>query len=301
MLVDEVIITVSGGHGGVGKASFFRKGRGPDGGNGGRGGDLYVETTSDLTALNRFSSKTDFSADSGDAGKSNKKSGLGADNMVLLVPVGTDILDLDSGELFSLDKLGEKLLLCEGGLGGLGNADRANSRMTTPIKAQTGLPGKKRKVKLTLKLIADFGLVGVPNVGKSSLLNAITDANAKIGNYPFTTLEPNLGVFSGKVIADIPGLIEGASIGKGLGFRFLKHIEKVPVILHCIAADSLNPKLDYKIIREELKKYNPELLNKREIIIRTKIDVCKPKGLKGINVSVLDDKSLEELKKRLGN
>lgn len=297
MLTDEAVIMVSGGHGGLGKASFFKMGVGPDGGNGGKGGDLYFQTTSDLTALNRFASHTNFSAGSGDNGGSNRKSGLNANDLILLAPMGTDILDLETEELFSLNLQNQAILLCKGGIGGQGNADRANSRMTTPIKAQSGLPGQKRKIRLTLKLIADFGLVGLPNAGKSSLLNALTAANAKIGDYPFTTLEPNLGVFNGKVIADIPGLIEGASTGKGLGFRFLKHIEKVSVILHCVAADSLVPKSDYKIVRDELKKFNSELINKKEVIIRTKCDICKPKGLKGINVSVLDDESLEELKK----
>ena len=139
----------------------------------------------------------------------------------------------------------------------------------------------------------------MPNAGKSSLLNALTKARAKVGSYQFTTLEPNLGVCNGKIIADIPGLIEGASTGKGLGIRFLQHIEKVPVLLHCVAGDSLDPKNDYKIVREELKKYNPELLNKKEIILRTKSDMCKPTKLKGLPVSILDDKSLEELKKLL--
>ncbi|MBI3559245.1 50S ribosome-binding GTPase [Candidatus Gottesmanbacteria bacterium] len=216
--------------------------------------------------------------------------------MTLIVPVGTDLTDLDTGEIFQIEG---KALICKGGMGGLGNADRANSRMTTPLKAQPGLPGQKRRLKLNLKLIADFGLVGLPNAGKTSLLNALTAANAKIGDYLFTTLEPNLGVFRGKIIADIPGLIEGASEGKGLGIRFLKHIEKVSVILHCVAADSTDPVGDYKIVRKELEKYNPELLAKKEIVIRTKWDICKPKGLGGVNVSVLDDDSLRKLKEQI--
>ena len=294
MLIDQVEIVVAGGHGGLGKASFFKKGRGPDGGNGGDGGSVYFETTTDLTALNRYAGKKDFAAPNGENGGSNKKSGLDAKDLTLIIPVGTDLTDLDTGEVFQIEG---KVLICKGGMGGLGNADRANSRMTTPLKAQPGLPGQKRRLKLNLKLIADFGLVGLPNAGKTSLLNALTAANAKIGAYPFTTLEPNLGVYKGKIIADIPGLIEGASEGKGLGIRFLKHIEKVKVILHCVAADSADPVADYKIVREELRKYNPELLNKKEIILRTKCDICKPKNLKGLNISVLDDKSLEELKK----
>lgn len=306
MLIDEAQITVSGGHGGPGKASFFHKGRGPDGGNGGNGGDVYFETTSDLTAMARYASKKSFKAPDGEPGRSNKKAGANADDITLLVPVGTDLIDEETGEVFGLDKLEEKILICRGGEGGLGNADRANARMTTPYKAQPGLPGQERRLKLVLKLIADYGLVGLPNAGKSSLLNALTNASAKVGDYPFTTLEPNLGVSDGKVIADIPGLIEGASKGKGLGDRFLKHIEKVPVILHCIAADSADPRTDYTTIRKELEQYNPALLDKKEIIIMTKSDLGDNPKLKKlakgvITVSVLDDESLQQLKKTLSD
>lgn len=292
MLLDEAEIIVSGGHGGAGKASFFKMGRGPDGGNGGKGGDLYFEPTTDLMALGRYAGKKAFAAQNGENGGSNRKSGLNAPDLTLVVPVGTDLADIDSGEVFEIT---EKTLLCRGGIGGLGNADRANSRMTTPIKSQPGMSGQTRHLMLNLKLIAEFGLIGLPNAGKSSLLNALTAATAKIADYPFTTLEPNLGVLQGRIIADIPGLIEGASAGKGLGVRFLKHVERVRTILHCVAADSENPRADYKIVREELGQYNPELLNKKEIIIRTKCDICKPKGLKGINVSILDDASLKIL------
>ena len=267
MLIDEVEITVSGGHGGPGKASFFRKGIGPDGGDGGRGGDLYFEATSDLLALNRYSGKKSFSAPNGDAGGSNRKSGLKGEDLLLTAPVGTDIIDLDTNEVFLLETPGQRILLAEGGLGGLGNNSLKNARMTTPIHAQHGLPGQARRLKLVLKLIADYGLVGLPNAGKSSLLNAVTSANAKVGDYPFTTLEPNLGVVNGKIIADIPGLISGASQGKGLGTRFLKHIEKVAVILHCLAVDSADPMGDYNTVREELKTYGELLADKKEIIL----------------------------------
>lgn len=299
MLIDDVVITVTAGHGGTGKASFFKKGRGPDGGNGGKGGDVYFEATTDLFALNRYSGTKNFRAVEGESGGSNKRFGHNAEDMTLLAPLGTELTDLDSKEVFNLTESNQKILICRGGIGGLGNAERANSRMTTPIYAQHGIPGQVRRLHLVLKLIADFGLIGLPNAGKSSLLNELTNANAKVAAYQFTTLEPNLGVFNGKVIADIPGLIEGASMGKGLGIRFLQHIEKVPVLLHCVAGDSLDPKKDYKIVREELKKYNPELLDKKEIILRTKSDICIPTKLKGLPVSILDDSSLAALKNLL--
>ncbi|MDO8515594.1 MAG: GTPase ObgE [bacterium] len=295
MLVDEVVIEVSGGHGGAGRASFFKKEIGPDGGNGGAGGDLYFKATTDLFALNRFSGKKDFAAQEGFAGGSNKKSGLNGEDLSLVIPVGTDITDLETEEVFQITEPDQIILMAKGGIGGLGNAQLKNARMTTPIHAQHGMPSQHRRLKLELKLIADYGLIGLPNAGKSSLLNALTAAQAKVADYPFTTLEPNLGVYNNKIIADIPGLIEGASSGRGLGFRFLKHIEKVKVLLHCVASDSDDPKRDYKIVREELGKYNSELLNKEEIIIRTKSDVCKPTKLKGLTVSILDDDSLAAL------
>lgn len=312
MLVDDVEILVTAGHGGTGKASFFKKGRGPDGGNGGKGGDVYFEATSDLMALERYSGKKKFMAMDGEPGGSNKKAGRNATDLTLTVPVGTEIIDLDSKEVFSMIQPGQTLLLCRGGIGGLGNADRANPRMTTPLYAQHGIPGQSRRLRLILKLIADYGLIGLPNAGKSSLLNELTNANAKVGDYQFTTLEPNLGVYHGKIIADIPGLIEGASAGKGLGVKFLQHIEKVPVLLHCVSAQSLDPVADYKTIRAELGKYSPELLGKDEIILLTKSDMVEKKELlkmqksltkfkrKVIPVSILDDQSLEEVKEVLG-
>lgn len=316
MLIDEATITVSAGHGGAGKASFFKKGRGPDGGNGGKGGDVYFQATSDLTALNQFASKQSFSAPAGEAGDSNRKYGRDAADLTLLAPIGTDLIDLNTQEIFTLESPNQKILLCQGGIGGQGNAARANSRMTTPTKAQPGLPGQSRHLKLSLKLIADFGLVGLPNAGKSSLLNALTRANAKVGDYAFTTLEPNLGVLelkngTKKILADVPGLIEGAATGKGLGIKFLKHIEKVSTILHCVSCESLDPIGDYKTVRQELKEYSPTLLEKKEIVLLTKNDVIDPKQttelikmfqkvkVKTIPISVLDDLWVRNLKGKL--
>jgi GTPase len=311
MLVDEAEIEVTGGHGGPGKASFFKKARGPDGGNGGKGGAVYFQGTGDLFALNRFASKKSFAGPDGEAGGSNKKSGANAKDITLIAPIGTDLIDLDTEEVFTITSPEQKILICVGGIGGLGNADRANARMTTPLKAQPGLPGQKRRLKLTLKLIADFGLAGLPNAGKSSLLNALTNAQAAVGNYAFTTLEPNLGTCGGKIIADIPGLIFGASQGKGLGFQFLKHIEKVPVILHCVSADAYDPYDDYRIVRDEMSQYNPELLAKEEVILLTKSDlvgrrdiersvkILKKAGKLVFPVSIIDDESLDRLKREI--
>lgn len=279
MLIDEVDIVIKPGHGGPGKVSFRgKKGGGPDGGNGGKGGDIFVEVTSDLYALNRFVSKKVLDAPNGEPGGSNEKSGSNANDLILIMPIGTFITDGQGMEI-ELDELGKKVLLAKGGLGGKGNAFFKSSKNTTPRYAQPGLRGEEKKLNLKLKLIADFGLIGLPNAGKSSILNELTNATAKIGDYPFTTLEPNLGMLNNKVLADIPGLIEGASVGKGLGHKFLKHIEKVKLLLHCISSESEDPIKDYKIIQKELKEYNPLLLEKQEIILLTKSDLLDEKDL----------------------
>ncbi|MCL4389888.1 MAG: Obg family GTPase CgtA [Patescibacteria group bacterium] len=308
MLTDEAVITVCAGHGGAGRASFFKKGTGPDGGDGGKGGDVYLQTTSNLDALNRFASQKKYYATDGHEGAANKKTGADGRDLTLSVPIGTEVVDVDTKEVFNLDTTEQTVLVAKGGIGGKGNNALKSSRMTTPIHAQHGMPGQTRQLRLTLKLLADFGFVGLPNSGKSSLLNAITAANAKVGNYQFTTLEPNLGVYEDKVIADIPGLIEGASAGRGLGTKFLKHIEKVPVLLHCIAADSPNLLGDYKTVRSELKSYNPRLLKKKEVIILTKSDLAYEADIQKmvktlskvsklvLPVSIFYDESLEKLK-----
>ena len=277
MLVDEAEIIIRGGHGGAGRVSFRgKKGGGPDGGNGGRGGDVFVRATSDIYALKQFLSKKECRAEDGERGGAEIRSGANGKDLILTMPVGTLLTDEKDTEI-ELTKMGQQILLAKGGLGGRGNESFKSPNNTTPKYAQKGLRGQEKRLKLKLKLIADFGLVGLPNAGKSSLLNEITNANAKIGDYPFTTLEPNLGVLNGKVLADIPGLIEGASEGRGLGHKFLKHIEKVGLLLHCISCESDSPFRDYKIIREELKKFNPELLNKKEIILLTKSDLKETK------------------------
>ncbi len=311
MLLDEVEIILRAGHGGPGKVSFFRPPqKGPDGGNGGKGGDVYIKVTTDLTSLNQFSGKKLIEAQGGDTGGSNKKSGKNGKDVNVYLPLGSEVIDQDSGEVFKLENINEQMLIGKGGLGGRGNFELRSSRNTTPRHAQPGLPGEERKLKIILKFLADFGLIGLPNSGKSSLLNELTGSKSKIGSYPFTTLEAGLGVLGGKIFADIPGLIEGASKGKGLGVKFLKHIEKVTLLLHCISSESENPAKDYEVIREELKKYNPELLKKQEIILLTKSDLLDEKSKKEkmkswklrreiIPVSIYDFESIEKLKQVL--
>ncbi len=312
MFIDEVTISLIGGKGGAGKVSFYAVWRkGPDGGNGGNGGNVYVQAVSDLTALKQFSAKKEFKAEDGVPGGKNLMSGKNAPDLIINLPVGVSLTNLETGKEYDLTQTGQTYLISKGGKGGKGNYMFRSSTNTTPRYAQPGEYGEAKTFKINLKLIADFGLIGLPNAGKSSLLNELTSAHAKTANYPFTTLEPNLGVFEKKVIADIPGLIEGASAGKGLGTNFLKHIEKVTLLLHCIAADSPNPLLDYQIIKEELKKSNPELLSKREIILLTKTDLIGQDQLREkisqlkktkqplLPVSIHDFESIEQLKKML--
>lgn len=313
MLVDVATVTFSGGHGGAGIVSFGKKEHsGPDGGNGGAGGNLFLRATSDITLLGQFNEQTSFAGGDGFSGGRNRQSGKDGKDLTILVPKSTSVIDEETGELiFEINEEDGDVLLCKGGKGGRGNYEFRSARRTTPEISQPGLFGQKRRVKLVLKLIADFGLIGLPNAGKSSLLNELTNANAKVGDYPFTTLSPNLGVVNGRTIADIPGLIEGSSEDRGLGISFLRHIEKVTTLLHCISADTANPLKDYKTVREEMKIYSKALMEKPEIIIITKSDLVDEKTINKLKkkltphaktvvaVSIHDWDSLESLKKTL--
>jgi GTPase len=312
MLIDEIQVIFKAGNGGNGKMSFGKMLKsGPDGGNGGDGGDLYIKAASDLTLLNQFSAKSVWEAPNGVHGGKTKMFGGNGKDLTILLPVGTNIKDLDTGEEWDLKKTGQEIFLCKGGKGGKGNWELRSSVNTTPLYAQKGEPGQKRNLQLTLKLIADYGLIGLPNAGKSSLLKELTNANPKIANYAFTTLSPNLGVWDGKIIADVPGLIEGAHEGKGLGIRFLKHIEKVGLLLHCISCQSQNISKDYETIRQELGSYKKSLLRKKEVILLTKTDLVESSEIKAkikdlskfsdtvIPVSIHDFESIENVKKML--
>lgn len=312
MFIDELHITLRAGNGGDGKMSFYPKEKaGPDGGNGGRGGNFNIVATSDLSALSRYAGKKELAAENGVNGGDFLKYGRAGKDLTVEMPVGLLVVDKDTGEQFELTKVNQKILICKGGRGGFGNAHFKSSKLTTPKFAEKGVPGQTRQLDIILKLIADFGLIGLPNAGKSSLLNELTNARVKTASYPFTTLEPNLGVLNRKIIADIPGLIEGASEGKGLGIKFLKHIEKVEMLLHCISAESEDVVKDYTIVRGELKKFNKELLAKKEIMLVTKHDMVtaqeakkKVMALKKVNknvflISIHDFAAVEKLKKML--
>ncbi len=300
MLIDYAEITVRGGHGGAG---ISNKLKGPDGGKGGDGGNVIVLGSSNLNLLNQFGQKDFFMAGNGGIGARNNKTGKNGNDIEILLPVGTAIYDKETKELIlEVNKISESVIICKGGGGGWGG-----------VTAKQGEKGQEKKLILNLRLIADFGLIGLPNAGKSSLLNEITNANVKVADYPFTTLEPNLGVFEGRCLADIPGLIEGASIGKGLGIGFLKHIEKVTILLHCISCETQNIIKDYQTVRDELTKFKVELTKKTEIVILTKTDLVNSdivnKLTKELNkvcekvipVSIHDFQSLGHFKKVLSN
>jgi len=314
MLIDEVKIKLRGGKGGDGRVAFNKnKGeKGPTGGDGGNGGSVYLKGTSNLTALNKFRFKKEFLAEDGVDGKNKILEGKRGKDLILKVPIGTIAHNLDTGRDLEVVRDEEKVLVARGGKRGRGNYFFRSSTNTTPKEFEEGKKGEGFDFLLELRLIADVGLIGLPSAGKSSLLNILTKANVKVAAYPFTTLEPNLGDFYGLIIADIPGLIEGASSGKGLGIRFLRHIKRTRILIHCVSSESKNLLNDYNAIKNELKKYEASLLKKREYIFLTKTDLIsekeieeKMKELKKINpnvlaVSICNEKNIERVKKLLG-
>jgi GTP-binding protein len=313
MLIDDVNVRISAGHGGKGNVSFNKTlmSLGPAGGSGGKGGSVYAEGVSDLSALGQFRFKKEFAAEDGMYGRDQFRDGHDGKDLILKVPVGTIAHNLTTGVDVELEHTGERVLLAKGGNGGKGNFLFRSSRNTTPKQSQPGLPGESFEFRLELKFIADVGFVGLPNVGKSSLLNELTNANSKVANYAFTTLEPNLGTYYSLILADIPGLIEGSSTGKGLGTRFLRHIERTRTLFHFISAESPTPVADYKTIRAELGAYSKALLKKPEHLFLTKSDVVDAKTLKStltklkkidpkvMAISIIDEDSIKNVKKLL--
>ncbi len=284
--LDQAKIYVRSGDGGAGCVSFRREKYieygGPDGGDGGRGGTVYVECVDGLNTLIDYRYKQHFKAGTGIHGMGRNRTGAGGEDVVLRVPVGTEILEEDNEtQIADLTEVGQRIVLLEGGNGGFGNAHFKSSVNQAPRRANPGLPGEEKWLWLRLKLIADAGLVGLPNAGKSTFLAAVSSAKPKIADYPFTTLHPNLGVVEidgrGFVIADIPGLIEGAHEGTGLGDRFLGHVERTRVLLHLVDGSSeQDPAEAYKIIRGELEAYGNGLDEKEEIVALSKADALSP-------------------------
>jgi GTP-binding protein len=278
--LDTAFIHVKAGDGGNGASSFRREKfvprGGPDGGDGGRGGSVYLRAEPGVSTLLEFSHRRHFKAESGGAGSGSKRHGKAGDDLYIPVPPGTVVKTQDGELIADLSTAGQTVMVARSGRGGLGNVHFATSTNRAPTVAQKGEPGEEAWIGLELKTIADVGLVGYPNVGKSSLLAVITAARPKIGDYPFTTLTPNLGVSERDdftfVLADIPGLIEGAHQGVGLGHQFLRHVERARVLLHVVDASVSDPVTAYQSVREELELYNPTLAAKPEVIALNKID-----------------------------
>ena len=321
--LDQVKIYIKAGDGGDGSPSFRREKfiefGGPDGGDGGKGGSIILKSERNLNTLIDYRYQQHHKAERGTDGAGKKRTGRGGEDLILKVPVGTQVFEEDNKTLiFDFKKQNEKFVVANGGKGGLGNVRFKSSTNRAPRKFTKGKKGEEFIIWLQLKTIADIGIIGLPNAGKSSLLSAITGATPKIANYKFTTLNPNLGVaiYDDKeiVIADIPGLIEGAHKGVGLGIKFLKHIERCKTLLHLIDITEKNLESAYKQVKSELKNYSKDLLKKREIIVLNKIDLLEKNKIKDIvkkfsqnkksetaTLSTFNKKSVSEIKARLLN
>ncbi len=309
MIVDDVTIEAKAGHGGSGVVRFSRIKfeQGPTGGDGGRGGNIILKGVSDLGALRPFRHKKNIKAGVGKDGEQNTRSGKNGEDVIIPVPVGTVAHDLINNKDYEIIEVGQEAIVARGGNGGFGNHHFRSSKNTTPEHANQGKPGDRIQLRLELKMIADVGFVGLPNVGKSSLLNELTNASSKVANYHFTTLEPHLGVYYGLILADIPGLIEGCADGKGLGHKFLRHIERTRVLFHFVDATSKDPVADYRAIRKELEIFNPKMLEKPEWIIVSKIDDQDEKKVekivkdlrkenkKVVTLSIIDDTMMQSV------
>lgn len=313
--IDEVKLHIRAGNGGSGVVRWLHeKGKefsGPAGGNGGRGGDVYARAIRDIGILQNYKNIKELAAEKGQDGQKKSMHGKDGKDLYVDFPIGSVITNLETGGRVFLDKEGETKLLCKGGRGGMGNEFFKSSTNQRPEQFTLGKEAEAFDFLIEVELIADAGFIGFPNAGKSSLINELTNAKSKVGAYKFTTLEPALGDMYGFILADIPGLIEGASEGKGLGHKFLRHIKRTKMLLHCLSLESTSLITDYKTIRKELKKYSKELAEKEEVLILTKTDVLTPKELESakkkmtklnpniLTVSILDDASIKNLKDSL--
>lgn len=280
--LDEITLNVRAGNGGDGvvrwrREKFIAKG-GPNGGDGGRGGDVYIRAVRSLRVLDIYRSKKEFAAEDGIPGNGRSLKGADGDRLYIDLPIGSVVTVVGTGITHELLKEGAEIKLLKGGSGGFGNEHFKSSTNQAPKNFTPGKPGESAELHIEVSLIADVGLIGFPNAGKSSLLNALTNASAKVGDYPFTTLDPNLGDLYGYIIADIPGLIEGASEGRGLGHTFLRHVSRTKVLVHLVSFEQENMMESYEAIRKELEKFGQGLAEKDEIILLTKTDtVAKEK------------------------
>ena len=316
--VDEVKIWAHAGKGGNGVVRWLRTKQnargGPSGGDGGKGGDVILIGVRDLAALSYFRYEKKFNAGNGEDGKGDIKHGENGSDIFLKVPIGTLTRVVSTGEEYEITKEGERAVIFKGGRGGKGNTNFKSSTNQNPFQQTSGKEGEGGDIECTLKIIAEAGFIGLPNAGKSSLLNAITRAKSKIGEYPFTTLEPNLGDFYGHVIADIPGLIEGASSGRGLGIKFLKHVERTGILIHLVSADQYDPIAAYGEVRKEIEAFGREIPNKPEIIVLSKTDLVSREegeikqqllareiGKEVLIVSIKEPKSLKAFSDRLSS
>lgn len=316
MLIDHITLSIKAGKGGDGVVRWRReKGTpfgGPAGGDGGKGGDVYFRVVRDIQALSAYKHKAEWEAESGEAGQKRSMHGSNGADLYLNVPVGSVIYNREYDTTYECMNEGQEILILRGGKGGLGNEQFKSATNRTPEEFTKGELGEFATFDIELRLIADVGIIGLPNAGKSSLVNALTRAGAKVGDYPFTTLEPNLGAYYGYVLADIPGLIEGASEGKGLGHKFLRHITRTRMLVHLVSAENEEVGEEYKVIREELGKFDPELLKREELVVLSKTDTVdeetkerkmkdlkKVSGKDAIELSLFDDAKVKAFGDRL--